>query len=96
MIFVFFLPVIPSLYPPGYQGDYITVCEHGDIRQYTQPKQADPNDCQNISYRLWNLWNKAHPPKSNIKVMIRSSTHGVREEQDVTQTYTVSQTKEVS
>ena len=80
-----------SLYPRGYAGDHITVCEHGDIRQYRQPTQADPYDCQNVSYRLWNLWNKAHqPPKGSIKVLIRSSTHGVREEQGVTQTYTVS------
>ncbi len=43
-------------------------------------READfvpPCEGGNVSYRLWNLWNKAAPPATNLRVVVRCSTHGI-------------------
>ncbi len=43
-------------------------------------KQEDflqPHQSKNVAYRLFNLWNKASPNKSNLRVLVRSTTHGI-------------------
>ncbi|TRY73615.1 hypothetical protein TCAL_01867 [Tigriopus californicus] len=58
-----------------YKGEFLKRTNIGQVQDY-----CPPSDGKNVSYRLWNLWNKSDPGKSILKILIRSSTHGVRRE----------------
>lgn len=58
-----------------YTGEFLKRTAIGQEKEYCPPPLG-----KNVAYRLWNIWNKSNPIQSNLKVLIRSSTHGVRKE----------------
>ncbi len=56
-----------------YQGEKVACFDEGLSAVDFRP----PCEGGNVSYRLWNLWDKAAPEASNMRIILRCSTHGI-------------------